>query len=710
MKTTTGLSLRAKLWLLVGALLTGMMLQGAWVYYQQHALLATVDALAQRKSAAQDALVELSSVRECFKDQVQAFKDVLLRGQEPDRYQKHRDDFIRLGKAVDERLQAFRERIRTLGLNPAMVDAALAEHNTVTALYSRALVEKYNTTDPLSYRAADLGVRGKDKPTAAALVTLSSQISDELKRADAAAQAGAVAAANVAMRWQLATLVLALAGSIFVARFTIAGIRSRVTRIERACGAIAAGDFAQELETSSNDEIGRIQVALAAMQSDLRTRTDRENRTAAENARIRAALDTAATGFMLVDEQGQILYVNEALRQLLELYGKEIRTQLAQFDPRSLVGRSVDTLGSEIQAAVAATGNVAINFGRACFCLSASPVLGRARERLGTVIQWIDRTQEVEAEAQVAAIVGQALEGNLAARVTLDGKSGFLKIVSEGLNALLDNVARIVVRTKAASSEVHRGAQDIAAGNGNLSRRTEEQSSSLEETASSMEEMTSTVRQNAANASQASQLAMVARDQAKQGGEVAGRAVIAMSEINNSSRRIAEIIVVIDEIAFQTNLLALNAAVEAARAGEQGRGFAVVAAEVRNLAGRSAAAAKEIKDLIADSLGKVEDGSTLVTQSGQQLEQIVTSVKKVSDIVVEIAAASQEQSSGIEQVNKAIMLMDQITQENAALVEQAAAASQSMSDQARRLTELMEHYRTNSARPQPDNRAIRECA
>ena len=710
MKTATGLSLRAKLWLLVGVLLTGMMLQGVWVYYQQNALLATVDALAQRKSAAQDALVELSSVRENFKDQVQAFKDVLLRGQEPDRYQKHRDDFIRLGKTVDERLQAFRERIGTLGLNPAMVDAALAEHNTLTALYSRALVEKYNITDPLSYRAADLGVRGKDKPTAAALVALSSQISDELKRADAAAQASAVAAANVAMRWQLATLALALVGSIFVARFMIAGIRSRVTTIEHACGAIAAGDFTEALESSSNDEIGRIQVALAAMQSDLRTRTDRENRAAAENARIRAALDTAAAGFMLVDEQGQILYVNEALRQLLELYGKEIRTQLAQFDPRSLVGRSVDTLGPEIQAAVVATGSVAINFGRACFYLSASPVLGRARERLGTVIQWIDRTQEVEAEAQVAAIVGQALEGNLAARVTLDGKSGFLKIVSQGLNTLLDNVARIVVRTKAASSEVHRGAQDIAAGNGNLSRRTEEQSSSLEETASSMEEMTSTVRQNAANASQASQLAMVARDQAKQGGEVAGKAVIAMSEINNSSRRIAEIIIVIDEIAFQTNLLALNAAVEAARAGEQGRGFAVVAGEVRNLAGRSAAAAKEIKELIGDSLGKVEDGSTLVTQSGQQLEQIVTSVKKVSDIVVEIAAASQEQSSGIEQVNKAIMMMDQITQENAALVEQAAAASQSMSEQARRLTELMEHYRTDCAESMPKDRPMRECA
>ena len=710
MKIATGISLRAKLWVLVGLLLTGMMLQGAWVYGQQHAWLAKVDVLARRKSAAQDALVELSSVRESFKDQVQSFKDVLLRGQEPDRYRKHRDDFIRLGKTVDERLEAFRERIRILRLNPTMVDAALAEHSTLTAVYSRALAEKYNTTDPLSYRTADLDVRGKDKPTAAALAALSSQLSDELKGADVAAQNSAVAAANDTMRWQLATLALVLVVSIFVARFMIAEIRSRVTRIERACGAIAAGDYEQALESSSSDEFGRIQVALAAMQNDLRSRTERESRGAAENARIRAAVDTAATGSMLVDEKGEILYVNEALRRLLEIHGTEIRKQAAQVNVESIVGRSVDILGSEIQAAVAATGNVELRFGRACFYLSTNPVLGRERERLGTVIQWIDRTQEVEAEAQVTASVRQALDGNLAARVTLNDKSGFLKIVSQGLNALLDNVARIVVQTKAASFEVHRGAQDIAAGNGNLSRRTQEQSSSLEETAASMDEMTSTVRQNAANASQASQLAMVARDQAKKGGEVAGRAVIAMSEINGSSRRIAEIIVVIDEIAFQTNLLALNAAVEAARAGEQGRGFAVVASEVRNLASRSAAAAKEIKELIGDSLGKVEDGSALVTQSGQELEQIVLSVKKVSDIVVEIAAASQEQSSGIEQVNKAIMRMDQITQENSALVEQAAAASQSMSEQARRLIELMEQYHTDSAISAPGDVAIRECA
>jgi methyl-accepting chemotaxis protein len=244
---------------------------------------------------------------------------------------------------------------------------------------------------------------------------------------------------------------------------------------------------------------------------------------------------------------------------------------------------------------------------------------------------------------------------------------------------------------------VLRGAEEISQGNANLSQRTEEQSSSLEETASSMEEMTSTVKQNADNAGQANQLATAARDQAEKGGAVVGSAVKAMGDINDSSKKISDIISVIDEIAFQTNLLALNAAVEAARAGEQGRGFAVVATEVRSLAGRSATAAKEIKELIQDSVRKVEDGSLLVTQSGQTLEQIVLSVKKVSDIVAEIAAASREQSSGIEQVNKAVMQMDEMTQQNAALVEQATAASQSMADQARDLTKMMDRFQVGEA-------------
>jgi methyl-accepting chemotaxis protein len=310
----------------------------------------------------------------------------------------------------------------------------------------------------------------------------------------------------------------------------------------------------------------------------------------------------------------------------------------------------------------------------------------------------VHATRQMEAAvAQTQEVVRSAIQGDLAKRLETHGKTGDLQKMAEAINSLLQSVGEIVSSVKNAADEVMRGAEEISQGNANLSQRTEEQSSSLEETASSMEEMTSTVKQNADNAGQANQLAIAARDQAEKGGAVVGNAVKAMGEINDASKKISDIIGVIDEIAFQTNLLALNAAVEAARAGEQGRGFAVVATEVRSLAGRSATAAKEIKDLIQDSVRKVEDGSALVTESGQTLEQIVMSVKKVSDIVAEIAAASREQSTGIEQVNSAVMQMDEMTQQNAALVEQATAASQSMADQARELTRTMGRYRVDDS-------------
>ena len=307
---------------------------------------------------------------------------------------------------------------------------------------------------------------------------------------------------------------------------------------------------------------------------------------------------------------------------------------------------------------------------------------------LGTVAEMFNDVQ---------VVILAATEGDLSGRVETGVKTGDLRKMAESVNRLLESVSEIVTSVKGASSEVLRGAEEISQGNLNLSQRTEQQSSSLEETASSMEEMTSTVKQNADNAGQANQLATAARDQAEKGGAVVGKAVGAMAKINEASKKISDIIGVIDEIAFQTNLLALNAAVEAARAGEQGRGFAVVATEVRSLAGRSATAAKEIKELIQDSVKKVEDGSALVTQSGQTLDQIVTSVKKVSDIIAEIAAASREQSAGIEQVNQAVMQMDEMTQQNAALVEEATAASQSMAEQARQLTTLMQRYNSGDS-------------
>jgi methyl-accepting chemotaxis protein len=261
------------------------------------------------------------------------------------------------------------------------------------------------------------------------------------------------------------------------------------------------------------------------------------------------------------------------------------------------------------------------------------------------------------------------------------------------MKSMQENLRSTVLQIKTSTDTITVASKEIAQGNADLSQRTEEQASSLEETASSMEELTSTVKQNAENAKQANQLAASASEVAVKGGKVVGEVVGTMSSINESSKKIVDIISVIDGIAFQTNILALNAAVEAARAGEQGRGFAVVASEVRNLAQRSAAAAKEIKALIGDSVDKVGAGTKLVDEAGKTMQEIVASVKRVTDIMSEIAAASQEQSSGIEQVNQAVTQMDEVTQQNAALVEEAAAAAEAMQEQAQNLAQVVSVFR-----------------
>jgi methyl-accepting chemotaxis protein len=295
----------------------------------------------------------------------------------------------------------------------------------------------------------------------------------------------------------------------------------------------------------------------------------------------------------------------------------------------------------------------------------------------------------------VGRVFGALAEGDLTQTIDAEYQGAFQRI-KEDSNRSVKQLAQSVNQIKSATDTINSASREIATGNNDLSSRTEQQAASLEETASSMEELTSTVRQNAENAKQANQLAIGASDIAVKGGTVVGQVVTTMAAINESSKKIVDIISVIDGIAFQTNILALNAAVEAARAGEQGRGFAVVAAEVRSLAQRSAAAAKEIKTLIGDSVDKVDNGSKLVEQAGRTMDEIVTSVKRVTDIMAEITAASQEQSLGIEQVNQTITQMDEVTQQNAALVEEASAAARSLEEQAGGLARSVAQFRLDA--------------
>ena len=535
------------------------------------------------------------------------------------------------------------------------------------------------------------------------------EASDTLSRSMTTVQDQAIAAANFALRQrhtaQATRATIALTGSavamilsvllmLALAR-RIAGAIQRLLHITERIG---AGHYDNAIDDSGVDEISRLYAGVSQMQRQLKTQIETERAQSIANGRIRAALDNVSGNIMVADANGEIIYTNGASDVMLRDAEADFRKELPQFSAAGVRGANFNIFhrnpahAHHLLAELEGTHISQIGIGGRTFRVTYNPVLS-AGERVGTVVEWLDRTTEVSVEGELQQMLAGVLAGDLGKRIATADKSGFFQTLCAGVNQLADNMAEMVSKVQAAAAEVHRGAEEISRATCHLSQRTEEQSSSLEETASSMEEMTTTVKQNADNAGQANQLAMAARDQAEKGGRVVGEAVEAMARINDSSKKIADIIGVIDDIAFQTNLLALNAAVEAARAGEQGRGFAVVATEVRSLAGRSATAAKEIKDLIQDSVRKVEDGSLLVTQSGQTLEQIVVSVKKVSDIVAEIAAASREQSAGIEQVNHAVMQMDELTQQNAALVEQATAASQSMAEQASELNTLMEHYR-----------------
>ncbi len=541
------------------------------------------------------------------------------------------------------------------------------------------------------------------------------------------------------------SILLGVGGALWLIRTIMRPVREVVDTL----GKIAQGDYANVIDVSNDDELGKMLQQLQTMQTRMGFEISETKRVADEMTGIKIALDSVHTPVRIADVAGNVTYANKTMLDTIRKIEPELARRHPGFTADKFVGTSIGIFYDDVAGALKRLAELQqsresdMEIGGKVFHVTTTPVFDEKGSRLGSTGEWLDRTNEIQVENEVAEIVAAASKGDLSKRINLQGKEGFFIKLGEGINHLLQNTQQALNTTSAALNRVARGdltqtihedyegifgqlkddtnqtierlrdvigqikeaadaintaSREIASGNQDLSSRTEEQASSLEETSSSMEELNTTVQQNAENANQANALASKSNEVASKGGEMVKRVVSTMSEIQGSSKKIADIIGVIDSIAFQTNILALNAAVEAARAGEQGRGFAVVASEVRNLAQRSATAAKEIKTLIAESVDKVEGGAKLVREAGSTMDDVVSSFQQVADLVTDISNASREQSSGIAQVTEAVTHMDEVTQQNAALVEEAAAAAESLEEQARGLVEAVAMFKLTEGR------------
>nr|WP_282100122.1 methyl-accepting chemotaxis protein [Thauera aromatica] len=542
----------------------------------------------------------------------------------------------------------------------------------------------------------------------------------------------------------IASLALALALAVLLSRLIVRSVVHPLRQANEAFERIAEGRYDNPIQVEADDEVGKVLHGLQSMQIRLGFDVNEARRIAAEALRIKVALDCVATNVRIANLDGKVLYANHAMQKTVQQLEQAIAATVPGFTAAGFVGSDITLLHAD--PATARRQLTSLNqptsttqmIGGREFELSTSPIVDERGERIGSVGEWRDRTDELAAQRAIQQVVGAAAQGDFSARLEIAAANQFLRELNTNINCLLeaadnglreanavlgamadgdltrriegdyqgafgelksytnqtvDALTSMIGQIADAASAVSIAAQQIAKGNQDLSARTEQQASSLEQTAASTEELTSTVRQNADNARQARQMAVSASDIAGKGADAMQLMVGTMGDIHRAAQKIVDIISVIDGIAFQTNILALNAAVEAARAGEQGRGFAVVASEVRSLAQRSAAAAKEIKTLISESVARIEQGTNLADETGRVIADVVKSVRHVTDVVAEISAASAEQSTGIEQVNIAITHMDSVTQQNAALVEQASAAAESLEEQSMSLAHSVSVFR-----------------
>ncbi len=555
-----------------------------------------------------------------------------------------------------------------------------------------------------------------------------------------AAQNRYVVLRNTAIALLVAGLLLAGAAAWLLVRAIVTPLTAAVGYLDQ----ISQGNYNNRIESGSEDEIGRMLLGLKSMQIKSGFDINDAKRRAEESTRITNALDNASTGIMIADNDLNIIYINKSVQELLKNAEADIRKDLPNFNADNLLGANIDVFHKnpehqrKLLKTFTSTYKASIKVGGRTFRLAANPVFNAAGQRLGASVEWIDATEEVRVEEEVKRIVDAAVAGDLSQRIEVGGKQGFMKLLGEGINDLtgtseevIGETVRVIeriaqgdltqtidrdyqgsfMRLKDATnsavrklsetiSEVRSAADALYGASGqvsataqSLSQGASEQAASVEETSASIEQMSASINQNAENAKVTDGMASKASKEAGEGGDAVGQTVTAMKQI-------ADKIGIIDDIAYQTNLLALNAAIEAARAGEHGKGFAVVATEVRKLAERSQGAAQEISELAADSVQMAE-------RAGKLLVEIVPTVSKTCDLVQEIAAASQEQSSGVAQINTAMSQMNQVTQQSASASEELAATAEEMNGQAEQLKQIMAFFKiAEEALAMPQARAV----
>ena len=639
-----------------------------------------------------------------FRMQVQEWKNVLLRGRDEGLRKKHLTAF-------DEKSRDVEKIAAQLAKSPDPAAARLArqfadQHRALDASYHASLVRFAEAG--YDGEAGDILVRGMDRPLGATLEKLMDASRGLAEAAIAAKTHRAqrmLVIAGVAM--VAASLVLLALISLWLRRSVVAPIME-VAAIARG---VANGDLSRTIRISTRDEIGELAGAMQRMTGTLQQVITAQAEMARhhDEGRISFRIDEEAFSGeysrMVRGANAMVAQHIDVTLRIIDVMQRYAVGDLSQDMDRlpgekAAITEAMDTTKASLSSINGEIRRLAEAAGRGDF--SKRGDTARYQYEFAEMIDGLNRLMDTTGQSlsALSALLRAIAQGDLTHRMEGDFHGVFAQMRDDA-NTSVSQLTDIIGRIQEAASSINMAAAEIASGNDDLSRRTEQQAASLEETAASMEELTSTVKQNADNARQANQLAQGAAGVAAQGGKVVEEVVTTMGSIEASSKKIADIIGVIDGIAFQTNILALNAAVEAARAGEQGRGFAVVAGEVRALAQRSASAAKEIKLLIDESVGKVSDGALLVRQAGDTMGEIVGSVQRVTDIMADISTASQEQSSGIEQINQTVTQMDEATQQNAALVEQATAAARLMEEQAASLEQATNMFRLNRRQAMP---------